>query len=366
MTTTIDHFGNGSRPEEFTPRTLDSLGKLRACVGHGNIAPNRSWYGVKIPSDNISNCKSNHIYTVCEYCAVHGFSMDELYEITDTTNTMCECFNTKKMCKIVGDRRTIRYNGIKLNGNLVDVSDTIWSPIIRIRSDKELLAASAGVLLLPVPSGSWWEFVVQCDDEGKYYSEDYYFKIRAIGGDGREIVVSDQTGSTNFYTPCCIFTGDKYCSGHIKVNAYRSGQGQRFFFQAPAKIEEDNGITANHNLESNKIYITVTVHTKNMINEDIVSQYRGGNEYSGGSNFGANGYSKSVSTLSVTARFPLVDTINMTLQLVNNESDNERRYVANKLQQQDNQWILNEIVRLQSGTSRSKVLCHGEQSKYLV
>ena len=132
--------------------------------------------------------------------------------------------------------------------------------------------------------------------------------------------------------------------------------GERFFFVAPSKKETDHHLEAEHNADSNVFKLTAEIYD---MNEKTVppprktpkgaTQWRGGGGqtrggggqtrggggqtrgYTGGSNFGADGYSEHVKTHQINVDPVLVDTVNLTLQLVNNESEEERVYQTEKI-----------------------------------
>ena len=86
---------------------------------------------------------------------------------------------------------------IKFNVNIVNESDTEWSPVLKLPTEKSLLAERDNVLLANIPSGSYWEFVIKGDEKGVYYSKDYFFKVKAHSGNGvnkREIKIVNQSG----------------------------------------------------------------------------------------------------------------------------------------------------------------------------
>lgn len=405
MSGTTEHFGNGLDLSVFTPRKLGSKGQLRSCIGSNTTSGTRKWYGCY---DRRGVTISPNRLSFCEFCGENGFKPIEVFEVTDTnypglsSSLVCDSPNTNLVTELVGDHRTVRYCGVKINGNVIDQPDRVWSPILLIPDDSSKSAAESGVLRLPVPSGSYWEFVVQMDDKGRYNSIDYCYKITVETGDGRSIVKMDQSGNSKYYTPY---------GRQIRINSYNSGEGSRFFFQAPAQVEVDGGIAAGHNLKSNIFKITVTVHTKvdlcSKCTRDVYHSglcfdchrqqerenevrrsgvvFRGSSEtrgatrggvakgYSGGSNFSTSGYSEHAQTTRVRSRFPVVETINLTLQLVNNESEDERMHVTRIIQGQNDSWREGEIKkreaeleRLRIGSVRSEVLSHPEQAVHLI
>ena len=170
MSGTTEHFGNGLDLSIFTPRKLGSKGQLRSCLGHRVTSSYRRWYGCYDSSGLLIDPSK---LSFCEFCGETGFSSGEVFLVTDKNypglyNSLeCDSYNTKLVTEMIGDHRTVRHRGIKLNGNVIDQDDTVWSPVLLIPDDSSKAAAASGVLRLPLPSGSFWEFVVKMDDTGK-------------------------------------------------------------------------------------------------------------------------------------------------------------------------------------------------------
>jgi len=347
MSSVQEHFGIGADPSVITPDTLHGDGTLRCCVGV-NKSPGNKWFG-------INGVEPNHL-SFCEYCSHNGFSLTKVFEITDENypglklNLVCDSSRSKFIKPYVGERRCVNYNGIKVNVNLVNKYDNIWRPVMKMTSDKAKRAEADGVLLAKIPTMSYWEFVVQGDEDEQYYNGNYYFKVKGEFGDKRTITKADQNGNTNFYTPM---------KGQLRINGYNSGYGNRFFFQAPSQLEIDNGIEADHNNDSNKLVLTIEIYEKITIksvntfsgyNNDEEPVYRGGPSKSksltGGSNFGTHGYSSNATTRVVNASFNLVKTFNMIIQLVNNESEDQKLHMSQIIQSQVDEYKEKEIERL--------------------
>jgi len=394
MSHTSQHFGKGINTAIFTPRTLNSKSGLRACLGAHNKDPQRKWYGVY--SQNGEKIDPSQL-SFCEFCGENGFTAKEVFPITKkefpfvTQELSCDAPITEKYKSIIGDKRCVYVGGIKFNVNIIDEADKVWSPILKIPTDLGINAASKGVLLAPIPSMSYWEFVVKADDAGLYNESQYYYKVKCTFEDGRSIIIQDQQGNTDYYTPMK--------GGMVSVNSYKTGHGNRFFFQAPSKIEIDANIEPIHNNSSNKLFITVTIYEKKDKGLDTTRgptlgsyPFRDGSVdhdhnmgttrgYSGGSNFGTTGYSTGVITEKVNATFTQVKQVYCIIQLVNNEDDSEKEYMSRKIQDQVDiykQTILDNMIsqrdaldfkikKLQEEWStRSIIFSREEQLDYLI
>lgn len=346
MSHTSQHFGKGVDTSVFTPRTLNSKSGLRACLGPHKKNPHRKWYGVY--SENGEKIDPSQL-SFCEFCGENGFTAKEVFLITKkeypfiTNELSCDAPITEKYKSLIGDKRCVYFNGIKFNVNITDEADKMWSPILKIPTEQGINAASKGVLLAPIPSMSYWEFVVKADEEGKYYDSKYYYKVKGVFGDGRTITIQDQHGNTDYYTPMK--------RGVISVNSFETGYGHRFFFQAPSKIEIETNINPIHNNSSNKLFLTVTIYEKQEHSypksETQDPTCRGTTRgYSGGSNFGTSGYSMGVITEKGNTNFRQVESIDCIIQLVNNEDDSEKEYMSKKIQDQVDAYKQQEIDNL--------------------
>jgi hypothetical protein len=211
---------------------------------------------------------------------------------------------------------------------------------MRIPTEQGASASKGGVGIFPVPSMSYWELSVRGDPNGRFKGSNLYFKVKSAKfGDGRVVKITNQMGSTNFYTPL---------EGSLMtINSYLTGvQGQRFFFVAPSTLEKANKLEADHNNESNKLYLTFSIHKKVDWNPEPEPVFRGGGgyrgiakgatrgSYNGGSNFAASGNSSNVSTRRVNATFPEIEEISAIIQLVNNEPEEELIHVTKVIQEQ--------------------------------
>jgi len=360
--TTTSFFGPGVDTSIFSPDTLGVDGKIRSCA-ESHTSSNIRWFGF----NGVDPAK----LSFCEHCAKIGYKDDELFEITDCkypglkSTLICDSSKSKFIKQYVGERRCVKYNGIKFNVNITNEQDTIWRPILKmINNIKAQEAERIGVLLANIPSMSYWEYIVQIDEDSEYYSEDYYFKVEAKFGDGRKVIKTDQYGSSNFYTSSLA---------QFRVNGYSSGKGQRFFFQAPTYTEICSDEVAEHNKKSNILYLNTMIYKKENIEvaPDIKeikyrgrtskgggTQYRGGggtqyrgassnhDSLVGGSNFSTSGFSEHASTTRVNARFIHVKKVCTIIQLVNNEDERQKQYMSDLIRKQIVDYREGEIEKL--------------------
>ena len=346
---TSSHFGDAVDTSIFSPMDLSSNQSLRCCSGPNASSLSKKWYGVY---EKNGTKVSPHYMWVCQYCGENAFTSDEVWEISwkdydnFSTSHSCMMYNRLKCIPYIGDRRGMCYQGIKVNVNVVSEDDKLWAPLTKITTEKAKLAEKNGVLMVNVPTMSYWEFVVMGDEFCQdIYQSNCYFKVIAKDGTGRTIKIADQAGNTNFYSPM---------TNILKVNAFGPEKGQRFFFQAPSQLEKEHNLEASHNNESNKIYLTIEIYRKEEMPKtpeepglyrggqsrgvtrggQTRGATRGGSDYTGGSNFASSGTDHTSQTHMTYARFDKIKYIDCIIQLVNNESEEERIYFAKKLQNQ--------------------------------
>ena len=371
-----NHFGAFADTSIFTPQTLSSKGDLRCCVG--SSGKSKVWYGI-IKNEKYAN--PNYI-AFCEFCTKNVINfVEQTYPITEedypglSKRLRCDTLKSRKCIDFIGnDFRTLRHGGIKFNVNITDEDDKEWSPITKLQTDYAIEAAKTGVLLANIPTMNHWEFVVKGDDaiqvglditnKINYYTTEHYFKVEAKDGTGRSIVIEDTNGNSNFYTPMI--------GGEVRVNSYKPGTGNRFFFQAPAIEGEVNaGIAASHNNESNKIFLKIGIYEKIETREVLSAgpKWRGGgssnNLFTGGSNFATSGTSTTFSTIKTSAKFILRKTVHGIIQLINNESEEERLYMARKLQTQVDNSERDSIEAFNSNSRQKKFVQRSNRSKML-
>ena len=419
------HFGQGFEAKDYTVDRLGIDGVPLFCIrrgsgrnsGRAKYDANAKWYGCfdsngkKIPPSDL---------TFCEACGSRNFKSDEVYEVTDEDyppinrpSLVCDAPNTDMCRDTFGiDRRCIHTQGLRVNINAVERDGDKWSPLMTIPTEEGKVAASGGVGIYGLPSMTYWECIIRGDPRGKYKNDpDIYFKVaKAKFGDDRAVSITNHEGNSNFYTPI---------GGNLlTINSYKTGvSGQRFFYAAPAKLETDNGLEASHNKKSNILYLTISICRKVLLgeekeekglssDEDDGIQYRGGttkgggtskggattrggattkgggsSSYSGGSNFAADGYSRHIKTHRVNARFDEIETVDIIIQLVNNQSDEELESLAIEAQKQVDMAKETAIAKLmvereiidkkiaairQNETRREAVLTHKSQANLLL
>ena len=346
--TTKQFFGQHVDTSLFSPSTRNSMGLLRCCSGITDSEPRKpeKWYG--IVDKNTGEKIDPKTISICDHCKLKSFDDSEVYNVTEEDypgliqNLECDIPVTERVKKYIGDRRSVFIGGIKFNVNITDMKDEEWAPVTKLRTPEAMKAEKIGVLLADVPTMSYWEFVIKGDEDSHLYTDENYIQVKATDGTGRVIKIADQNGITNFVTPIV--------GGMVRVNAYDTTPDNRFFFQAPSGIETANKLEASHNKQSNKIFITVSIFRKETIVDPPVTShpkplYRGGGcgnggaggltrggAYTGGSNFAASGKSNVANTRKVNARFIKIKEVEGIIQLVNNESEDERIYMTKKIQ----------------------------------
>jgi len=399
MTSTQSHFGQGFKSKDYTITRTDINGVPLFCLGKNKNSPHSKWYGYIMDGQRISPYQ----LSFCSSCGIRNFTRDEVFEITPTEypniiqSLVCDTPHTDICRNKFGiDRRCIHKQDMRVNVNAIERDSDNWSPLMTIPTEKGTHALAGGVGLYSIPSMTYWECVMRGDPRGKYNGDrNIYFKLKkAYFGDGRVVSVTNHEGNSNFYTPI----GDT-----LIINSYKTGvSGQRFFYAAPSKLETDNGLESSHNNKSNILYITISICRKVSIEEEKESssedeededdgiQYRGGgtskggaSKYSGGSNFAADGYSSNIKTRKVNARFDEIETVDIIIQLVNNQSDVELEMLAREAQQQVDQSKEDEIAKLlverdiidskiaelrrnTAQIQRTSILSHKSQSKLLL
>ena len=404
--TTSNFFGDGADTSVFTPFTRSSDESLRACIGPNRRNGNIKWYGVY----NKDGSKHDpYDLTFCQHCGENAFKYGEVWQVTDAEYpnllNVLICDITKKDNNLFGERRCISLpfeyaddgdsirGAIELNVNLIDKYNKHWTPVTLGTDDSDISAKEHNVLIAKVPTHQRWQFVTKCAPS--FNQEDIYYKFGIIKAkDGREVKVKNTRGSTNFYIPL----SNDY--GYTQVNGYETGvEGEQFFFIAPPTEEVEAGIADASNKLSNIFQGTFTIHKmirhkKFVEPEEDHIQYRGGatkgcttrggstrggatrggatrgGASKGGTNLGTSGFQQNVNSTTVDATFNEVASVKFTIQLVNNESEEERLYFANIIETQTRNWreqqisklmaqqksIDLEIEKLRNGTPRSRAL----------
>ena len=366
-----DHFGQGFTSQHYTVDRLGIDGVPLFCIGSGKHASFSKWYGlIDTNGDRINPSK----LSFCAACGLRNFKSDQVFEVThkDYPNVIptliCDTPHTDMCRDTFGiDRRCIHRQGLRVNINAIERDGDKWAPLMTIPTEKGATASAGGVGIYGIPSMTYWECVIRGDPRGKYRnSMGIYFKVaKAQFGDDRKVTITNNYGNSNFYTPIKDTL--------LIFNSYKNGvSDQRFFYMAPSKLETDNGLEPSHNKKSNILYLTISICKKVSLedleekglssNEDDGIQYRGvakggggvakggggarskggggarskggSSSYSGGSNFAADGYSSHIKTHRVNARFDEIETVDIIIQLVNNQSDEELESLAIEVQEQ--------------------------------
>jgi len=310
----------------FTP-LLFGLGDSRRCCTGPHKDPTGDWYGyircgTRVPPATLS---------FCGHCARNAFSPEEVFEITHAEYPrlgpmlVCDTYQNDVL-KNFGllNRRKMEYNGFEFGVNGVDrLDDDSFVPLVTLPEKREVM--SGGTLIILCPSKIYWEFTV--NPNKMFWSKNNHFKVSARFGDGRVVEILSKSGSSNFVSPCH--------GGFINVNAYKPGEGHRFFFDVPSDAEREAGLAASHDKESNKLYITIEVF------EDVTppapvyrcddgGATRGGAQ--GGTNYAAAGHSESFTTSKMNWKLKLVKSFDVRIQLVNTESQEELEYMSGLVQ----------------------------------
>jgi len=411
MTSTHEHFGTGAGQMALPLDTPDTKGNFRTCIGNSAHNSSIEWYGYI--GDDGEKVKVSDL-TFCQFCGINNFPPDKVFLVTDADYPtrlvpmlVCDTSRTANCLKYGIDTRCLHYGGFRVNINLINHDDTDWKPVTRIPTPKAMAAARSGVHIVGVPTSMGWEISIKGDPNGKYRHSDLLYKIKeAKFGDGRKVKVTDSRGNTNFYTSFQSNTG-------IRFNGY-GGENTRFVFWKPSNKEKSHGLQATHDGESNKLYLTLSIHremkkpkpqpqpTYDCYEEGGYrgggSQMRGGGEgtskggqtlgqekgscsYGGGSNFSSHGNTFHTQTTVVDSTFPEVeDPVEMIVQLVNNESEEELIHFTRQLQSQVDGAKREEIERMEREKAqleaalieknkvneRSKLFGHSEQEAHLM
>jgi len=411
MTSTHEHFGTGAGRMALPLDTLDTNGNRRTCIGNNVHNCSIEWYGYI--GDDGEKVKVSEL-TFCQFCGRNNFPPDRVFLITDNDypsklipRLVCDTSKTVNCLRYGIDIRCLHYGGFRINVNLINQDDTLWTPATRIPTPKAMAAARTGVHIVGVPTSMGWELSIKGDPNGKYRHSDLLYKIKeAKFGDGRKVKVTDTRGSTNFYTSFQSNMG-------IRFNGY-GGENTRFVFWKPSAMEKSHGLQAAHDGESNKLYLTLSIHremkkpkpqptydcyeeggyrgggsqmrgggegTSKGVGSQTRGQEKGGSPYSGGSNFSSHGNTFHTETTVVDSTFPEVEVpVEMIVQLVNNESEEELIHFTRQLQSQvdgakrdDIELMEKEKARLEAAIieksnvdARSKLFGHSEQEAHLM
>jgi len=412
MTSTHEHFGTGAGKMALPLDTPDTKGNRRTCIGNNVHNSSIEWYGYI--GDDGEKVKVSDL-TFCQFCSRNNFPPDRVFLVTEqdypsrlVPMLVCDTSQTANCLKYGIDSRCLHYGGFRVNINLINQDDTDWTPVTRIPTPKAMTASRSGVHIVGVPTSMGWEISIKGDPNGKYRHSDLLYKMKeAKFGDGRKVKVTDTRGNTNFYTSFQSNTG-------IRFNGY-GGENTRFVFWKPSNKEKSHGLQATHDGESNKLYLTLSIHrevkkpkpqpTYKCYEEggyrggapqmrgggqEKGGQTRGGgqakggssqNDYGGGSNFSSHGNTFHTQTTVVDSTFPEVEVpVEMIVQLVNNESEEELIHFTRQLQSQvdgaksdEIELMEKEKARLEAAIiekrnvdARSKLFGHSEQEAHLM
>ena len=348
------HIGIELPLHKFGTKRLGVEGHRLFCPGAEYIEPSTcSWYGCyhKDTGENIPFSR----FTLCKCCALSAFSPKEVYPINqDEFDQFAEdraysgpirfqCdMHDRSALKSVGylDRKVTCKNGMQISINQVSPTNADdWCPAVIPYTEQAQASQKNGVHVAKMVSHSGWEMVLRIDPEGMYNERDYCFRIeKIVDGAGRKVNIADSNGISDFYTPA---------SGLFCVRGYSTGsRGDKFFFVAPTKEQKEQGDIVDHHGDSCKFFVTVSIHKKQMrevyrgcdFGATRGGATRGGatrgwtrgfsqpESFNGGTNFSGGGYNPHVQTQAVDATFPLIDRVELAVQLVNRESEDELHY----------------------------------------
>ena len=213
----------------------------------------------------------------------------------------------------------------------------------------------------------------QCASCIRLQEKQPWFKvISAKFKNGESVSITNSSGNSNFYTPLA--------GGQLIINSKATGvKGKRFFSVTPPRSavkahhegipppdDSTAHMVAEHDTRSNILEIEISLHIEKKPQPKPVYRGRGVSDgggfrggggitrgvaksggLTGGSNFSASGHSEHVHTTTTTSTFPEIgDRVKYTVQLVNDEGDDERRHFANIIDQQIVSWKRAEIAQL--------------------
>lgn len=353
--TTSQYFGPGVDTTKFTIDYLSTQG--RCCQGKKStkcFGYIRS--GMKIPTSEL---------VFCEFCAKNYFEEGETYEEIDSSliNKSCKIAHKPLVERYGISNRNTYYGEVQVNVNVVNPSDEEFVAACKIPGEKGREASKHGAHICLLPSQCYYEIGVGISSTSRYAGSTFYYKVNAKTKDGRVIKIADQRGNTNFYMPS---------SKRMYINSFESGSsGKRFFFVTPSQLEKDHGMEASHNEESNIIYISVDIFERIPYEEPETIQYRGytskgGGQmrggttrgYNKGATFEAEGTSSAAKTTETKDTFRSITSTEITVQLVNNESETTLVDQARAIQEQVSQRVQYRTAVLLKG--------HKEQASQLL
>ena len=385
----IGHFGKGINTRVFDVSLRDHEGNPRHCLGKGVHDGSIKWY-------SYSSIDANRL-SFCGHCAKSGFLPGELREVEDErlkSRLECDSYNLELCQKYgVGDRRSVRKGRMKVNVNIVDADNREFVPVLRSKDFDE--AAAEGWFTVPLPSGCYYEIVVM-PDESWEYDKDHCFMVK-VYSNGKEVRKEDSNGNTNYVQNMSSEVGWSHerVLNQFRIDGYKTGEGNRFFFHAHSKLEKDAGVGGD--IQTGKFEIKVSIYKRSWLcrtcgyrcvseknkectecnrpiyrdgrtrGGDSQPKYRGatrgGSSYKAGSSYSAEGYSSGIGkTVTEQARYEVVNTINFGVQLVNRESEEQLEYISRMIQGQVDDYSKDEADRLREeaaalerGSFRSKL-----------
>ena len=358
--TTNTFLGEGSDTTVFTPYTLSSNNAPRACIGINRKSPNTRWYGIY---DSDKEKISPNDLSFCQYCGENAFNSNEVWLVNNQTFNNLVCDTPTKKCKaFIGERRCmalpfnylengeIQSGKLELNINLIDEKNDKWVPVTKGITKTQKEAEKVGALIVNIPTHQRWQFVVK--PSPNYIYNGLYYKFGKIKSkDGREVKVKNHNNKTKFYIPISPNIG------LTEVNGYETGiDGTQFFFIAPSNKEIYSGIEDKTNLKSNIFQGTITIHRKVMKDSNLYSGISKGGISKGGiskggiskggTNLSTDGFQENIRTTTINAEFPQISSLEFTIQLINNETDNELDYFADIIDKQIILWRDKKITKL--------------------
>lgn len=312
------------------------FGNLYGIIAHGR----------QIPLEEIS---------FCEYCAkklpVDRIYKGPKYDIQDQTKQClhgswytCDCSYTDKLLKYGMDERCLHYDGYRVTVNIVDPKiSNLWRPTTKLAS-RPKTADENGVLISNLPSGCHYEISISTDP--KYYNDKYAFKITDMKfGDGKVVTyanVPTQEGYSNI-----MHHQEKGISTFIS-SFHSLKDNTRFYFQRMTSEEESSGMSPEHYNKSNKIFITIglyeiirkpkPVYRSSQVVDDCIEEkcvMRGSksSNVGGGATYSTDGKSFEINAKEAQdtySKYP-IKTTEISIQLVNDESNEQLKEVSKKI-----------------------------------
>ena len=384
--TATEHYGKGFDTTEYTLESLQKQG--RCCQG----THSKEWYTL-IKNETDTYAPSSFIF--CEYCAKNSMS-GRVKKITHeelerNKYIKFDCSMSKNLTDY-GITRMISdcEDQFTVNVNIVDPKDErVFAPGPILTGEKGIKAASVGAAIVPLPSGCYPEISIKCSEPMR----DNYYIVQCKTGTGRHLKFLDSSGR-NFYTPT---------SKPFTIDSFVMGDGsKRIWYSTASQLERDSGIASEDEDLSNKFFITIILYKrikKVFYEEPVVyrssrspmakggrskkkkistngSQMRGAGTIRGGATYEADGRSEFTETQLTEDNFVELSKHELTVQLVNTETEEVLVEEARRIQQQVDAAREMEIEKLrlqilekekEGETTRGSVLRgHTEQMNALI